>query len=277
MAHSECTPVEQALDAVVKIARRDGGSASGFILRDGLVLTCEHVLGRSYPLRIALRDSRQLAVDVLAAECAVDLAILRPRPEGASLPPGLDLSPVTLAPGQALIAIGHPLGLDWSVTGGHYNATREENDPSLAQVGITLKTPLIQVDVAINAGNSGGPILDTAGRVVGIATSIINPAVANNIGFAIPVETARRLHRAISPKASSAPALEPYSCGHYHPAGLAFCPLLGKPISPAVSPTDEPQKAELPPAPARCTCGYDHFHRQPYCPGCGKPVRRKIP
>lgn len=270
------------LDAVVKVIRQDGHSGSGFVLKDGLVLTCAHVIGGAGALQILLRDSRQIDADVLAADSAVDLAILRPRAQSdqdaGGLPCGLDLGDTSLTPGQDLIAVGHPLGLDWSVTGGHYNATRPESDPSLSRIGIHLRTPLIQVDVAINTGNSGGPVVDLAGRVVGVATSIVNPAVANNIGFVIPADTARQLHDALPMETHAAPTLIPYTCGHYHDPGLAYCPFTGKAIrSPGAAARETGVAAgtrdQEHPQPARCSCGRERTAGSVYCSGCGKPVR----
>ena len=229
MADQFARVTKRILDAVVKIAMPGDRSGSGFILEDGLVLTCAHVIQGQPQIALALRDGRQVGADVLATDVRVDLAILRPSTERA-LAPGLALGDVSLAPGQDLIAVGHPLGLDWSVSGGHYNATRPAAAPALARIGVTLQTPLIQVDVAINAGHSGGPVVDVAGGVVGVAISIINPAVANNIGFVVPSETARRLHASVARRAKTLPALVAYSCGHHHPAGQAYCPWLGKPV-----------------------------------------------
>jgi hypothetical protein len=287
-------------DSVVKVVRPDNGTGGGFILKDGLVLTCEHVIGGAKTLAITLRDGRQTDVDVLAADTTTDLAILRPtqkNDEPLDLPPGLDLAQTDLIPGQRLAAIGHPLGLDWSITGGHYNATRPENDPALGRLGINLKTPLIQVDVTINSGNSGGPVIDLEGQVVGVATSIINPAVANSIGFAIPTETAMHLCDTVM-LAVDAPPLTPYSCGHHHPTELAFCPLLGKAIKPIdqeeihyscghlhppdleycpglgkpITPVNGPNGREKRRS-AHCNCGSKYRDELPYCPACGKPVQ----
>lgn len=263
--------VKTVLDSVVKINTPDGGTGSGLILEGRLILTCEHVIGGAKALQITLRDGRRINADVLAADSTVDLAILRPKlqtdAEVVNFPKGMELTHMDLVSGQELVAIGHPLGLEWSVTGGHYNATREENEASLSQIGINLKTRLIQVDVVINPGNSGGPVIDREGRVVGIATGIVNPAVANNIGFVIPVESAMRFRDALGDETSTSPVLIPYNCGHHHPPGLEFCPVLGKAIKPVGSAPKETAVGET-----RYSCGHFHSPDLKFCPLSGKPI-----
>jgi hypothetical protein len=196
------------------------------------------------------------------------------------------------------------------VTGGHYNALRDPGQEPLPRFGINLTCPLIQVDVAINAGNSGGPILDSDGRLVGIADSVVNPAVANNIGFAIEAATVLGFwgeHRddgeflapyscghhhakgstycALTGKPVKALEAIPmpsekgvrYSCGHIHPPGLAYCPMMGKPayeLDVLPAPPSGVTKAADQIAQVKCTnCGFEYAVKQPACPQCGKPRR----
>jgi S1-C subfamily serine protease/predicted Ser/Thr protein kinase len=259
--------VSQALDQVVKIVRPDGITGSGLYMPGDQVITCNHVVEGAQGVYVRLHSGEQIEADVLAAELGSDLALVALRATPASLSAerlsGVSLKPGQPEPGEELVAIGHPLGLDWSVTGGHYNAHRQPGEEPLPHFGINLTCPLVQVDVVINAGSSGGPILDGQGRLVGIADSIINPAVANNIGFAIDGETALefwRQHR------EDKDFLGPFSCGHHHAQGVTYCPLTGKPIKPLEA-IPMPSEQNV-----RYSCGHSHPSGLTYCPLMGKPA-----
>jgi S1-C subfamily serine protease/tRNA A-37 threonylcarbamoyl transferase component Bud32 len=259
--------VGRAMDQVVKIIRPDGITASGLYLPGDQVITCNHVVEGARGVYVRLHSGEQIEADVLAAEPKLDLALvalrLAPTSLSAEQLSGVSLTAALPQPGEELVAIGHPLGLDWSVTGGHYNAHRNPGEEPLPRFGINLTCPLVQVDVVINAGNSGGPILDARGRLVGIADSIINPAVANNIGFAIDGQTALDFwgeHR------DDQAFLEAYSCGHHHPHGLAYCPSTGKPVKPLEA-IPMPSESSV-----RYSCGHSHPAGLTYCPLLGKPA-----
>ena len=182
--------------AVVKIdvlGRRGGGpsreqrgegtgTGSGVIFAsDGRVLTNEHVVRGSRLVRITLADGRRFQAGVEYADSSVDLAVLR---IGALGLPVAALNAGALRVGQLVIAIGNPYGLNWTVTAGVVSALGRtlEAGPSFHL------TDLIQMDTPVNPGNSGGPLVDAGGRVVGI-TSAVMP-FARGVGFAIPVSTA---------------------------------------------------------------------------------------
>ncbi len=267
-AHDLQQAVQRVIDYVVKISRPDGGVGSGVYLPGDRILTCLHVVDGAAGLYVRFRSGEQIEADVVAADPLLDLAMLKLRASPTASPAaqaeGLLFEFEPLEPGDTLAAIGHPLGLDWSVTGGHYNALRYPGEQPLPRFGIALNAPLIQVDVSINPGNSGGPIINTAGELVGLADSIINPAVANNIGFAIHGPTAWRFwqdHR------SDEEALTAYTCGHHHRAGEAYCPLTGKPAKP-VEPVPMPSGGSIP-----YSCGHLHPPGLTYCPLLGKPAR----
>jgi serine/threonine protein kinase len=305
--------VQQVLDQVVKIIRPDGGTGSGITLPGGQVVTTLHVVDGSPGVYIRFRNGEQAEADVMAADPAQDLALLSLRAAPASIDTGDTFRLARISgppnPGAALVAIGHPLGLDWAVTGGHYNGLHQPENEPLTRLGITLDVPLVQVDVTINAGNSGGPVIDAEGRLVGLADSVINPAVANNIGFAIyapavwdfweanreveaplvafdckhhhPAGTAYcpRTGRPIVPAAPiPMPTAEstPYTCGHRHPPGLTFCPLIGKPILPTSDDLAQAARTQVrnkPTISQTCTnCGTRFEASLGYCPHCGKPV-----
>ncbi len=263
--------IRRVIDQVVKIRRPDGGSGAGIYLPGDQVLTVLHVVDGAEGIFVSFRTGEQLEADMLAADPSLDLALLGLRSSPTSLSAdqldGLSFAPAELEPGEPLAAIGHPLGLDWAVTGGHYNALRMPGSASLLDLGITLDAPLAQVDVTINAGNSGGPIIDSLGQLVGVAISIVNPAIANNIGFAIEGQTAWQFVQRMRETAPERPdRLLPYNCGHHHAPDQAYCPLTGKPVTlraPVGIPTVEG---------VRYSCNHVHPIGLRYCPLIGKPA-----
>ncbi len=188
--------VARVAPAVVKIdvtARDDKGrergarSGSGFVFADdGLVLTNAHVVagasgGRA--LRVALPDGRHCDGSIIGADDDTDLAVVKISATGlASLRLG---TTHTLRQGQLVVAIGNPFGFQHTVTAGVVSATGR----SLRARTGRLMNGLIQTDAALNPGNSGGPLVDTAGDVVGINTAVIRPA--QGISFAVSADTAR--------------------------------------------------------------------------------------
>jgi S1-C subfamily serine protease len=158
------------------------GSGSGVIFAsDGRVLTNEHVVRGSNLVRVTLADGRRFQAGVEYADPTVDLAVLR---IGAVGLPVAELNAGPLRVGQLVIAIGNPYGLNWSVTAGVVSALGRTLE---AGPGFRL-SDLIQMDTPVNPGNSGGPLVDAGGRVVGI-TSAVMP-FARGVGFAIPIATA---------------------------------------------------------------------------------------
>lgn len=159
------------------------GHGSGvFITPDGYALTNDHVVGGAAELDVVLPDGRELRAQLVGRDPATDLALLRA--EGSALPfVRLEVAKPIRA-GQLAIAIGNPLGFDSSVTAGVVSATGR----SLRGGNGRLIENVIQHTAPLNPGNSGGPLLDSAGRVIGINTAII--AYAQGLGFAVPATTA---------------------------------------------------------------------------------------
>jgi S1-C subfamily serine protease len=159
------------------------GHGSGvFITPDGYALTNDHVVGRAAELRVMLSDGRELRAQLVGRDLATDLALLRA--EGSALPfVHLEIARPIHA-GQLAIAIGNPLGFESSVTAGVVSATGR----SLRGGNGRLIENVIQHTAPLNPGNSGGPLLDSAGGVIGINTAII--AYAQGLGFAVPATTA---------------------------------------------------------------------------------------
>jgi serine protease Do len=168
----------EASPAVVSVAR-DEGSGSGIIIRqDGVIITNAHVVGDARTVRVGLADGRTLDGRVLGGDPSVDVAVVRV--DASNLPVAELGDADQLEVGQSAIAIGNPLGLDRTVTSGVVSAVNR------TPTGIGLDG-LIQTDAAISPGNSGGPLLDSQGRVIGINTVVIRAPGSEGLGFAIPI------------------------------------------------------------------------------------------
>jgi S1-C subfamily serine protease len=163
------------------------GTGSGFILTsDGHIVTNAHVVEGADIVTVSLRDGREYEGEVVGIDPVTDLAAIKI--EASDLPVVELGNSENLIPGQWAIAIGNPLGLDYTVTVGIISAIGR----SSSQVGIPdRRVRFIQTDAAINPGNSGGPLLNDQGEVIGINTAI--RADAQGLGFAIPIETAKRV------------------------------------------------------------------------------------
>jgi serine protease Do len=157
------------------------GSGSGFIIdKEGFILTNHHVIQGAERITVTMADGRSLRADVVGADPAIDVALLRVQAE-AALPEAPLGDSDRLRVGEWVCAIGNPLGYVHSVTVGVVSFIgRKLFDASLDDY--------IQTDAAINFGNSGGPLINSAGEVVGINSAISSRA--SNIGFAVPINQA---------------------------------------------------------------------------------------
>lgn len=155
------------------------------ITSDGFILTNQHVVGDAgetgRKITVALTDGRRFPATVVGADRQTDVALIKV--DQKNLPAAPIGTVRGLVPGQMVVAIGNPLDLQFTVTNGVVSAL---NRP--VQIEDRLYSDLIQHDALINPGNSGGPLVNLAGRVVGINT-LIRPD-AQGIGFAIPIDTA---------------------------------------------------------------------------------------
>jgi serine protease Do len=166
------------------------GQGSGFIVSaDGLILTNAHVVKDATQVTVMMADRREYTAQVLGSDAATDIAVLRIPVKG--------LQPVQLGDaaqlqvGDPVLAIGAPYGLSQTATAGIVSATGR----SLPGDGAV---PFIQTDAAVNPGNSGGPLFDAAGNVVGINAQIYSRTGGyQGVSFAIPVDVAMRVSKQI--------------------------------------------------------------------------------
>lgn len=177
---------KEASPSIVTIETGDG-MGTGFVVERGdgelFVVTNAHVIGGYEQVTVVTSTGDELDGDVLGRNPEVDLAVVRAV--------GLDAPPLQLldgAPevGSDVVVIGNALG---------FGGTHSVTSGIVSAVGRDLTAPdgthlegLLQTDAAVNPGNSGGPLLDRRGRVVGVATAKVDPAVATNVAFAIPAD-----------------------------------------------------------------------------------------
>jgi 2-alkenal reductase len=185
---------ERVSASVVHIAvmtQRGGGTGSGFVVdADGHIVTNNHVIEDAEQILVRFADDTTVEAELVGADPDSDLAVIK-----VAVEPGL-LRPVelgdssTIRVGQRAIAVGNPFGFEQTMTTGIVSAVgrvvRQDSGFSLSR--------LIQTDAAINPGSSGGPLLNSRGRVIGVNTLIYSSSGSNaGIGFAVPVNTVIRV------------------------------------------------------------------------------------
>ncbi|HAJ35523.1 MAG TPA: peptidase S1 [Chloroflexi bacterium] len=194
------TVAPSVVSITTRVLRRDfffnvvpeEGAGSGFVLdKDGHILTNYHVIEGAESIEVTFGDQVTAPAEIIGGDPRNDVAVLK-----VALAPEL-LQPVTLGAsadlrvGQWAIAIGNPFGqFGRTLTTGVISALdRTINGPDNRTI-----TGVIQTDAAINKGNSGGPLLDSSGRVIGITSAIFSPTGTNaGVGFAVPVDTLKRI------------------------------------------------------------------------------------
>ena len=184
---SVANAVETVGPAVCRVetpAEKRAGLGSGVVISsDGLVVTNSHVVGQANTVRVIVPDGSTADARVLGRDPDTDIALLRANSNFAAVAELGDSK--SLRRGQIAIAIGNPLGFDWTVTTGVVSALGRSMRASTGR----LIDDVIQTDAALNPGNSGGPLVATNGKVIGINTAVIQGA--QGIAFAVATNTAR--------------------------------------------------------------------------------------
>jgi putative serine protease PepD len=173
------------------------GQGSGFIIRsDGYILTNNHVVAGADSLSVTFEDGSTASAELIGANAGYDLAVIKVAKD--NLPVSTLGRSADVQVGDTAIAIGSPLGLQGTVTSGIVSAL--DRPVTAGGRGATSFINAIQTDAAINPGNSGGPLVDGAGRVIGVNSAIASlgggaggQAGSIGLGFAIPIDTAQRI------------------------------------------------------------------------------------
>jgi S1-C subfamily serine protease len=172
------------------------GVGSGFIVSpDGLVLTNAHVVQDAAEVTVKLTDRREFKAKVIGTDPATDVAVLKVNERASALNPLPLGNSDTVEVGDPVVAIGNPFGLDRSVTAGIVSALQRQ----LSNTVGTSIYHVIQTDAAINHGNSGGPLLNDRGQVIGINSAILTGSTTEQgnvgVGFAVPINTVRKVEK----------------------------------------------------------------------------------
>jgi serine protease Do len=161
------------------------GLGSGVIYsEDGYIITNNHVAGEAEDILVTLYDGSEYPAELVGADENTDIAVIKI--EAGNLNYASFASIDTVKVGDLAIAVGSPFGLQQTVTKGVISA--KGRDITISPETLPMVN-LIQTDAAINSGNSGGPLINSAGQVIGINSLIIEPSLSSGIGFAIPSDT----------------------------------------------------------------------------------------
>jgi putative serine protease PepD len=171
------------------MAQEQRGLGSGFVTdKSGYIVTNYHVVEGAQKIRVSFSNNESMAARVVGADPSTDVAVLKVSAESRALRP-LELgNSDTVHVGDAVVAIGNPLGYERTVTSGIVSATGR----AIQAPNQSLIDQVIQTDAAINEGNSGGPLLNSQGSVIGVNTQIATENGGNvGLGFAIPINTVK--------------------------------------------------------------------------------------
>ncbi|MDM8085527.1 trypsin-like peptidase domain-containing protein [Cellulomonas cellasea] len=189
--------VQASVVAIAVQTSSGAGQGSGVIIDDdGNILTNDHVVGDAVDngIEVTLTDGRLFQAEVVGTDSATDLAVIRLLDAPDDLDPATLGNSADVKVGEAVMAVGNPLGLSNTVTTGIVSAV--DRPVSTSESGGEAVTNAIQIDAAINPGNSGGPLFDGQGLVIGITSSIATLSSESGsigLGFAIPVNLAKQI------------------------------------------------------------------------------------
>jgi S1-C subfamily serine protease len=168
-----------------------GGLGSGVVVDDkGNILTALHVVENASEIKVLFADGTESAAQIVAEQPENDIAVLQPEQLPGLLVPAVLGNPRAMNIGDEAYVVGNPFGLYGSMTSGVISGFDRSFTP---EGGEQKLEGLIQIDAAVNPGNSGGPLLNRGGQVVGIVTGLVNPTeqdVFIGIGFAVPIDIA---------------------------------------------------------------------------------------
>ena len=194
--------VSPSIVTVLIDSSQESALGSGVVLNaDGLILTNNHVIASGGTVSVRLSDGRTVPAEVVAADTTHDLALVQAT--GLSgLTPATFGTDASVAVGDTVLAFGAPLGLEGTVTSGIVSALNREVSTSSEKL-----TGLLQTDAAINEGNSGGALVDTAGDIIGINVAIATAGDSSTgsvgVGFAIPADTVTTVVKQLEAQASA--------------------------------------------------------------------------
>jgi S1-C subfamily serine protease len=179
------------VDVINKAGEPDTGLGSGVIVNDsGAILTSLHVVADATAISVIFADGTESEAAIIVAQPENDMALLQPAGLPEIVVPAVLGNPNAMRVGDEAFAVGHPLGLYGSMSAGVISGFDRSFQPEDSEQRLE---GLIQFDAAVNPGNSGGPLLNRYGQVIGIVTGLVNPTeqeVFIGIGFAVPITTA---------------------------------------------------------------------------------------
>jgi S1-C subfamily serine protease len=186
--HAILDKILPATVAITADTAQGEAAGSGFVVTsDGYLVTNAHVVAGTDSAQVVFTDGNEFAAEVVGSDTAADLAVLKI--DGQDLPTATLGNSDEVQVGDAVVAVGNALALDGgpSVTSGIVSGL----DRDLSAEGGGSLVDVLQTDAAISPGNSGGPLVDARGDVIGINTAIADPTTAENIGFVIPISHAK--------------------------------------------------------------------------------------